>query len=233
MSLKSRGVIEIPGAAGSAFDHGIFDTKSRRVFIAHTARNTIEVIDPDAGRHDRDAAGISGCCRRGGRRWRNPGHQSRIGKHRLAGRRDARDQSPCSRPAHGRTALPSSNASRLGSPPASATNSETPTLQAFRLNDGQCSEARPARPAALVRDRCRGGAAIPLHPRAFDDSGRRPAGPAPDCAMAASFGRRAWPRHRPRARTSLRRLRRRRSGRGRQQHLARSPMSGRSPARRM
>jgi len=45
------GVIEIPGATGSAFDHGVFDAESRRVFIAHTARSTIEVIDHDAGRH--------------------------------------------------------------------------------------------------------------------------------------------------------------------------------------
>ena len=51
MSLKAAGVIEIPGAAGSAFDHGIFDAKSRRVFIAHAAQSAIEVIDPDAGRH--------------------------------------------------------------------------------------------------------------------------------------------------------------------------------------
>jgi hypothetical protein len=50
-SLKAIGVIEIPGAAGSAFDHGIFDPGSGRVFIAHTARSTIEVIDPVAGRH--------------------------------------------------------------------------------------------------------------------------------------------------------------------------------------
>jgi hypothetical protein len=51
MSLKSVGVIEIPGAVGSEFDHGIFDPGSGRVFVAHTARSTIEVIDPAAGRH--------------------------------------------------------------------------------------------------------------------------------------------------------------------------------------
>ena len=49
--LQSTGVIEIPHAAGSSFDHGIFDPKSGRVFIAHTARSTVEVIDPFAGRH--------------------------------------------------------------------------------------------------------------------------------------------------------------------------------------
>jgi hypothetical protein len=51
MPLKDLGTIEIPGAAGSEFDHGIFDAKTRRVFIAHTRQSTIEVIDPDAGRH--------------------------------------------------------------------------------------------------------------------------------------------------------------------------------------
>ena len=60
MSLKASGVIEIPGAAGSAFDHGIFDASSRRVFIAHTAQSTIEVINPDAGRHIATLPGFPG-----------------------------------------------------------------------------------------------------------------------------------------------------------------------------
>ena len=47
MSLKALGVIAIPGAAGSEFDHGIFESHTRRVFIAHTGRSTMEVIDPD------------------------------------------------------------------------------------------------------------------------------------------------------------------------------------------
>jgi DNA-binding beta-propeller fold protein YncE len=49
--LKALGIIEIPDAAGSSFDHGAFDPKTRRVFVAHTARNRVEVIDHDAGRH--------------------------------------------------------------------------------------------------------------------------------------------------------------------------------------
>jgi hypothetical protein len=60
MSLKSVGVIEIPGATGSAFDHGVFDARSRRVFIAHTARSTIEVIDHDSGRHIATLPGFPG-----------------------------------------------------------------------------------------------------------------------------------------------------------------------------
>jgi DNA-binding beta-propeller fold protein YncE len=51
MSLKTIGVIEIPASAGSSFDHGVFDPKSRRVFVAHTGRDSVEVIDHDAGRH--------------------------------------------------------------------------------------------------------------------------------------------------------------------------------------
>jgi DNA-binding beta-propeller fold protein YncE len=51
MPLTSTGVIEIPAAAGSSFDHGAFDAKSRRVFVAHTGRDSVEVIDHDARRH--------------------------------------------------------------------------------------------------------------------------------------------------------------------------------------
>ena len=50
-SLKIMGVIELPHAAGSSFDHGIFDPKTGRVFIAHTERSTVEVVDPTAARH--------------------------------------------------------------------------------------------------------------------------------------------------------------------------------------
>ena len=60
MSLKTVGVIVIPGATGSAFEHGVFDARSRRVIIAHTARSTIEVIDHDAGRHVATLPGIPG-----------------------------------------------------------------------------------------------------------------------------------------------------------------------------
>jgi hypothetical protein len=51
MPRRTVGVIEIPGAAGSAFDHGAFDPETRRVFIAHTARDCIEVLDHDAQKH--------------------------------------------------------------------------------------------------------------------------------------------------------------------------------------
>ncbi len=51
MSLKTIGTIEIPGSAGSSFDHGAFDPKTRRVFVAHTGRDSVEVIDHDTRRH--------------------------------------------------------------------------------------------------------------------------------------------------------------------------------------
>jgi hypothetical protein len=60
MPLKTVGTIAIPGAAGSDFDHAAFDAKSRRVFIAHTARDCIEVIDHDAGRHLATLPGFPG-----------------------------------------------------------------------------------------------------------------------------------------------------------------------------
>ena len=60
MPLKTIGTIAIPDAAGSAFDHGAFDAKTRRVFIAHTARDCIEVIDHDAGKHIATLPGFPG-----------------------------------------------------------------------------------------------------------------------------------------------------------------------------
>src|ERR1700716_1630797 len=60
MSLKTMGAIAIPHAAGSEVDHAAFDPKSRRVFIAHTARDCLEVIDHDAGRHIATLPGFPG-----------------------------------------------------------------------------------------------------------------------------------------------------------------------------
>ena len=60
MPLKTLGVIEIPGAANSAFDHAAFDPKTRRVFVAHTARDCIEVIDHAAQKHIATLPGFPG-----------------------------------------------------------------------------------------------------------------------------------------------------------------------------
>ena len=60
MSLKRIGLIEIPGSAGSSFDHAAFDPKTRRVFVAHTGRDCIEVIDHDEGKHVATLPGFPG-----------------------------------------------------------------------------------------------------------------------------------------------------------------------------
>src|SRR6188474_3715449 len=51
MALTTRGIIEIPDSMNTSFDHGAFDPKSRRVFVAHTARDCLEVIEHDTSRH--------------------------------------------------------------------------------------------------------------------------------------------------------------------------------------
>jgi DNA-binding beta-propeller fold protein YncE len=51
MPLTVARVIEISGSAGLLFDHGAFDPKTRRVFVAHTGCNCVEVIDHDSHRH--------------------------------------------------------------------------------------------------------------------------------------------------------------------------------------
>src|SRR6266436_8876449 len=48
MSLVAAGTIEIPDSVATAFDHGAFEPESRRVFIAHMARDRLEVVDADA-----------------------------------------------------------------------------------------------------------------------------------------------------------------------------------------
>ena len=51
MALKAIGTIEIANSKGSSFDHGAFDRKSGRIFVAHTGRDSVEVIDHDTRRH--------------------------------------------------------------------------------------------------------------------------------------------------------------------------------------
>jgi len=51
MLLKALGQIQIKGAAGSQFDHGAFDSKTGRVFVAHTGQDCLEVIDHAASHH--------------------------------------------------------------------------------------------------------------------------------------------------------------------------------------
>jgi hypothetical protein len=51
MSLTAAGTIEIPDSTDTSFDHGAFEPETRRVFIAHTARNCLEVVEPDINQH--------------------------------------------------------------------------------------------------------------------------------------------------------------------------------------
>src|SRR5258708_15834141 len=51
MSLTAAGTIEIPDSTDTAFDHGAFERETRRVFIAHTARDSLEVVDADTNQH--------------------------------------------------------------------------------------------------------------------------------------------------------------------------------------
>ena len=58
--LRHAGIIKIPNGENSDFDHAAFDPKTRRVFIAHTARDSIEVIDHDAQKHIATLPGFPG-----------------------------------------------------------------------------------------------------------------------------------------------------------------------------
>lgn len=51
MRLTTTRIIEIPDSTDSSFDHGAFDPTTRRVFVAHTGRDKVEVIDHDRGCH--------------------------------------------------------------------------------------------------------------------------------------------------------------------------------------
>lgn len=59
MPLEAVGTIEIPGSVDTTFDHGAFEPATRRVFVAHTSRNCVEVIDQRAGRHLATLEGFS------------------------------------------------------------------------------------------------------------------------------------------------------------------------------
>lgn len=66
MPLKTIGVIAIPNGLNSDFDHAAFDPRTRRVFIAHTGRDCLEVIDHDAKNHIATLRGFPESRRRGG-----------------------------------------------------------------------------------------------------------------------------------------------------------------------
>jgi len=152
MSLKALGVIEIPGATGSEFDHGIFDPKSGRVFIAHTKQSTVEVIDPDAGRHMATLSGFPGVA----------GAVADDGEILVTNRGSASlawlDAVTLKIKSTLNTGARPNGAAvvkRLGLGIAACIGDETekPSLQAFRLNDGHRVKADlPGRPRWCVAD---------------------------------------------------------------------------------
>jgi hypothetical protein len=152
MSLKALGVIEIPAASGSEFDHGIFDCRTRRVFIAHTKRSTIEVIDPDAGRHIATLPGFPGVA----------GAVADDGEILLTNRGSASIAWLDGTTFKTRSVLatgPRPNGAAiikrlsLGIAACIGDEKETPTLQAFRLGDGQRVKLDlPGRPRWCVTD---------------------------------------------------------------------------------
>jgi hypothetical protein len=152
MSLKAVRVIEIPGATGSAFDHGVFDAKSRRVFIAHTARSTIEVIDHDAGRHIATLPGFSGAA----------GAVADDGEILVTNRGSASlawlDASTLQTKAVLKTGPKPNGAAivkrlSLGIVACIGDERNPPTLQAFHLNDGSGKTLNlPGRPRWCVTD---------------------------------------------------------------------------------
>jgi DNA-binding beta-propeller fold protein YncE len=60
MLLSAAGTIDIPDSLGTAFDHGAFEPESRRVFMAHTDRDRLEVVDTDTSRHSATLDGFPG-----------------------------------------------------------------------------------------------------------------------------------------------------------------------------
>ena len=60
MTLRKVAQIAIPDSNATLFDHGTFEPRSRRVFVAHTARSRLEVIDHDSLRHVASIDGFPG-----------------------------------------------------------------------------------------------------------------------------------------------------------------------------
>jgi YVTN family beta-propeller protein len=60
MTLREVGKIAIPDSNATLFDHGAFEPRTRRVFVAHTARSRLEVIDHDGLRHIASIDGFPG-----------------------------------------------------------------------------------------------------------------------------------------------------------------------------
>jgi hypothetical protein len=152
MPLKPIGTIKIPHAAGSGFDHGAFDPKTRRIFIAHTRADCVEVIDHDAQTHIATLPGFPGVA----------GAVVDDGDVLLTSRGSASvawiDAGTYETKATFETG-PRPNGAvivkrlALGIAACIGDDTEAPTLQAFHLTDGRLgSLALPGRPRWCVTD---------------------------------------------------------------------------------
>ncbi|MGV7219019.1 YncE family protein [Bradyrhizobium sp. UFLA05-112] len=152
MPLRSIGTIKIPNAERSAFDHGAFDPKTRRIFIAHTRADCVEVIDHDAQKHIATLPGFPGAAGAviddGDVLLTNRGSASiallDAGTYKT---RAVIDTGP--RP-NGAVVV---KRLTLGIAACIGDDTEEPTLQAFHLTDGRLATlALPGRPRWCVTD---------------------------------------------------------------------------------
>jgi DNA-binding beta-propeller fold protein YncE len=62
MSLQLRHTIDVPPHEAGGFDHADVHPASGRVFVAHTAFGQVEILDGEAGRHQRMVPGCPEAC---------------------------------------------------------------------------------------------------------------------------------------------------------------------------
>ena len=61
MPLKLAGYVDLPGHRGAGgFDHGAVDPHRRRLYVAHTANNALDVIDCDAQAYQHSIQALTG-----------------------------------------------------------------------------------------------------------------------------------------------------------------------------
>ena len=61
MALRLDGYLELPEHRGpGGFDHAAVDHRGRRLYVAHTANDAVDVIDLDEGRYLESIDGLTG-----------------------------------------------------------------------------------------------------------------------------------------------------------------------------
>ena len=205
MPLRTVGVIEIPDGEGSAFDHGAFDPKTRRVFIAHTARDCVEVIDHDTQKHTATLPGFPGAAGAvaddGEVLVTNRGSASLAWLDAVTFKTKAVFQTGA-RP-NGAAIV---SRTSLGIVACIGDDRETPTLQSFALNiRKQVAIDLPGRPRWCVTDASAERLFLCIREPSMVLVARLP-DLEPGRAVEAAVERRAWSGHRPFPRSPLRRM---------------------------